>query len=354
MNADGSNQTRLTDAPGDESSPDWSSDGTAVVYETTDAGGTRQLAIVAVGYNSEADHGSGFAVESPRFITAGTDSHGAPSWRGDGVIPAPDPDAQQPEPNAPVETSSIVHTVTAFGTTYLDFIQTHPTKTTTGPLFAPASVPAPLRYQLTGDPGGDLAPNWHPHGDGVVFASDRGQAGNRDIYRIDTDGTNLARLTQDPGADQDPDWESIGSGCLTPEPYAPRPGRQMRGPRPGPPPTGSGPQTPSGSTPPGKGATSLRIANLRVTKGGRGSRRFIVVRFVVNRPARGSLRALRGRRVVARRLNRPLAAGNARIRLNVPRTVRGGRHRLRLTVSSGATTLTFHRNARIRSLRTRR
>lgn len=314
---------QLTTSSFDDRNPDLSGGG-SLVYETADSAGTPQLAII----DNVAAPGL------PRFVTAGPEQHTDPSWID----------------------NRIVHVVTAYGVTYLDFLEQRAADPK--PAFS-----APLLYQLTGDPGGDLAPSWHPEASSVMFVSDRAQAGNLDIYDINADGTGLVRLTTDPAADRNPDFEPWMSGyCLQPEPYSPRPGTQARTdrrPAPTPPaPTGTPPAPtgtgkPAGSRPP-RGATPLRIANLRVTKGGRGNRRFIVVRFIVNKPARGSLRALRDRRVVARRLNRPLAAGNATIRLNVPRTVRGGRHRLRLTVSSGATTLTFHRNVRIRALRQRR
>lgn len=364
---DGSHETRLTDAPGDEFSPDWSSDGRAVAYETTDAAGTRQVAVVEVGYNSQAEHDSGVVVlTAPRFVTAGTESHGAPSWFGDGV-PEPDPNGREPDPGVPVESSRIVHTSTAFGTTYLDFVEASGT-TTTGPLFAPASVPAPMVYQLTGDPGGDLDPSWHPHGSRVVFDSDRGQAGNRDIYVVEANGAGVVRLTQDPAADRSPDWELKGGGCLNPQPYSPRPGTQTRTDRRPSPQTQTQQQqtqqqqTTGQSTGPGRtphtttsaGAAALRVTGLRVTKAGKGTRRSVVVRFVVNKQARASLRLLNSRRTVARRLGQPLPAGSATIRLNVPRSVHGGRYRLRLTVTAGSTTLAFGRKVRIRSLRARR
>jgi hypothetical protein len=362
---DGTHETQLTSEPGDESAPDWSSDGRGVVYETADDAGRQQLALVRVGYDSTAEHDPGVVVlEPPRFITAGADSHGAPSWFGSGAVPEPGTDP-------PTDSSRIVHVVGAYGTTYLDFVEAFPT--TTGSLFAPASVPPPLRYELTGEPGGDLRPSWQPHGADVAFDSDRAQPGNRDVYRVSGDAGAPRRLTTDPAADEAPDWEPNGFGCLTPAPYDPRPGTQSRGPKSpstggqstGDPQAGAQPPAtrPADTQPPAAHGSSgnrkrtpppLRISGLRVTSVGNGAHRVVTARFVLNSAARGSLRLLRGRRAVARTGDRRLPAGRASIRLNVPRSVRGGPYRLRLTVRAGSTTRKIQRDVRVSALPRRR
>jgi hypothetical protein len=73
----------------------------------------------------------------------------------------------------------------------------------------------------------------------------------------------------------------------------------------------------------------------------------------VNNAARATLLLRRSARTVARKRNQALSAGNARIRLNVPRKARGGRYSVRLTVTAGTTTRTFSRKVKIRSLRSR-
>lgn len=335
MLLDGSQQTRLTFGAGDEFEPELSSDGRFVVFQTLDDAGRSQLAVIDFAYDSGVPALGAIDPPQPRLITAGPEQHGSPSWfdafNGN---PASDP-------------SRIVHVSTFAGAPYLDFIE-HPTPTT-GELFAPAAVPAPLVRQLTGDPGGDLAPRWRSEGDIVVFESDRAQPGNRDIYRIAADGTQLVRLTQDPAADRAPDWEPIGAGCLDPEPYAPRPGTQTRSGKKPPPPQSTPPPPPAPRTGP-----SLRVSQVRITKSGKGRRRVVTVRFNVNVAARGTMRLRRGKRVVARRIDQRLPAGSARMRMSVSRTARGGSHKLRLKVTAGSTSRTIERNVRIRSLARRR
>ncbi|MCP3904559.1 MAG: hypothetical protein GY715_13110 [Planctomycetes bacterium] len=52
--------------------------------------------------------------------------------------------------------------------------------------------------------GRDMAGDWAPDGTRMVFTSDRD--GNQDIYVVDADGSNLARLTDHPAEDAMPSW----------------------------------------------------------------------------------------------------------------------------------------------------
>ncbi len=55
----------------------------------------------------------------------------------------------------------------------------------------------------------DLSPTWSPDGTKLAFASKRD--GNWEIYTMDRDGGNLARLTNDPADDSNPAWAPDGS-----------------------------------------------------------------------------------------------------------------------------------------------
>jgi Tol biopolymer transport system component len=55
----------------------------------------------------------------------------------------------------------------------------------------------------------DLSPTWSPDGTRLAFASKRD--GNWEIYTMDRDGGNLARLTEHPADDTNPAWSPDGS-----------------------------------------------------------------------------------------------------------------------------------------------
>lgn len=57
---------------------------------------------------------------------------------------------------------------------------------------------------LTFDLEDDYYPVWSPDGSKIVFVSHRD--GNNELYVIDTDGSNLTRLTYSPGSDTLPEW----------------------------------------------------------------------------------------------------------------------------------------------------
>ena len=54
-----------------------------------------------------------------------------------------------------------------------------------------------------------LQPSWSPDGSRIVFVSE--QDGNREIYVVNADGSNLLRLTDDANIDEDPEWSPNGA-----------------------------------------------------------------------------------------------------------------------------------------------
>jgi Tol biopolymer transport system component/serine/threonine protein kinase len=61
---------------------------------------------------------------------------------------------------------------------------------------------------LTNSPSADIDPVWSPDGKRIVFGSNR--AGNMDIYTMNADGTNPQRLTNSPGFNGEPGWSPDG------------------------------------------------------------------------------------------------------------------------------------------------
>jgi Tol biopolymer transport system component len=54
----------------------------------------------------------------------------------------------------------------------------------------------------------DSEPAYSPGGGKIVFSSDRD--GDRDLYVMDADGTDVRQLTNSPGDDRSPDWQPVG------------------------------------------------------------------------------------------------------------------------------------------------
>jgi Tol biopolymer transport system component len=66
--------------------------------------------------------------------------------------------------------------------------------------------------QLTDNPDDDIYPRWSPDGSHIAFESRR--EANRDIYRMDPDGSNVTRLTDSFERDSTPIWVDGGRGIV--------------------------------------------------------------------------------------------------------------------------------------------
>jgi hypothetical protein len=174
MNADGSNQTRLTYYNGVDFSPEWSPDGTKIAFTRGPflASPTRWIMVMKA---------NGTDV---RLLT---DPNGGwserPTWSPDG--------------------SQIAFTRNQ-GT---NFLEIYVVKTDGSDSTNPKRLTNNLRL--------DDYPSWSPDGTRIAFTSDRDDPGNWEIYVMDTSNTNIVtRLTNDPGGDYGPSWSPDSAQIL--------------------------------------------------------------------------------------------------------------------------------------------
>jgi dipeptidyl aminopeptidase/acylaminoacyl peptidase len=163
MDADGSNQTRLTFASGNDGEAAWSPDGTKIAFDTnrSPAPGNEQRIWVM-----DAD-GS-----NPIMLT--TFNSGRPSWSPDGTK------------------------IAFFGVIVGD-----------AEIFV-MDADGSNQTRLTFSAGDDAHPSWSPDGSKIAFFSRRDE--NAEIYVMDADGSNQTRLTTTIGATEwYPDWSPDGA-----------------------------------------------------------------------------------------------------------------------------------------------
>ena len=65
--------------------------------------------------------------------------------------------------------------------------------------------------RLTFHNADDVLPTWSPDGNQIAFASYRADHEKKEIYVMDADGSNQRRLTHHPGSDSYPDWSPDGN-----------------------------------------------------------------------------------------------------------------------------------------------
>jgi len=164
INADGTNQRRLTDTPEEEGIPAWSPRGDTIAVSIPIDGDAEIFLI---------------DVESGEIVSQLTDNDGI-----DDYMPAWSPDGSQIAYVArnEVDGSAEIHIMTADGATSI---------------------------QITDNSVEDYYPAWAPNGDTIAFVSAR--VGERTLFIMDIDGSNQRQLTDGKTRDSRPAWSPNGS-----------------------------------------------------------------------------------------------------------------------------------------------
>ncbi len=206
MNADGSQQARLTTDPASDRSPAWSPDGTRIAFVSERDAGLPRI------YVMNAD-GSG-----PTRLTSGFGNDDSPSWSPDGsrIVFASTRDGRNK-----------IYVMNADGSNVVRLTDT-PNADDVVPAYSPdgtriafysnrdgnreiyvMNADGSNQTRLTFNPEEDAVPAWSPDGSHIAFESMRD--GNREIYLMLADGSNQTRLTDNPADDTVPAWSPDGT-----------------------------------------------------------------------------------------------------------------------------------------------
>lgn len=174
IDADGSNETVLTQGRVIDEAPAWSPDGTQIAFQSNRSDPN----VGKVGYSPVDDiyvmaaDGSGL-----RSLTNGTSNDVSPTWSPDG--------------------STIVFSSDASGDRFQIFS---------------LDLASGEQRQLTDEAGDNYGPAWSPNGREIAFVSNR--TGNADVWMMSSDGFNQVDLTNNPSEDTSPVWAPNGQEIM--------------------------------------------------------------------------------------------------------------------------------------------
>ena len=226
IEADGSNQTRLTNNPGADVSPKWSPDGTKIAFvRSTVFGGPLDIyAMNADGTNQTRLTNSGYAF--------------SPLWSPDSSRITFTSTRDDPSPSTCFNCVEI-YSMNADGTNQTQLTNSGNSGANTSPLWSPdgtrimffrftSTFSSTGIYVMNADGSNQTqltnsfhhySPRWSPDSSRITFISIRDNPSpstcgfncNEEIYSMNADGSNQTRLTNNPRSDTSPEWSPDGT-----------------------------------------------------------------------------------------------------------------------------------------------
>jgi Tol biopolymer transport system component len=220
MNADGSNQTRLTNNDGADRTPVWSPDGSQIAFASNRGSGEFDIFVM------KADGSSAVNISGGN----GAASYQEPDWSPDGTKIVCSQSVIQNGVRGPYG----VLVMNADGSNQLrlsaaGLVEINPRWSPDGTRIAFASNRAGSigsfevfvmnadgsnQGRLTNNAGENSRPFWSPDGTKIAFQSDL--VGSFDIYVVNTDGSNRTRITNQLTDDFQPVWQAVSSPATNP------------------------------------------------------------------------------------------------------------------------------------------
>lgn len=210
MDEDGSNPIRLTNNPALDLFPDWSPDGAKLAF-TSLRDANYEVYVMDVDGSNQANLTNHSTPDSvPDWSPDGTKIAFRSFRDGNGEIYVMDANGSSPInlTNNPAEDTGPAWSPDG---TRLAFVSNRDGNIEVYVMDANGSNP----IRLTNNPAEDTDPAWSPDGSKIVFTSLRD--GNYEVYVMDASGSNQTNLTNAPQTDSSPDWQRI-SDFVTPTP----------------------------------------------------------------------------------------------------------------------------------------